>query len=283
MLKNLIVLFCSVSWICLAGCNIRTPEIRGVVLDEETKQPVEGAWVHATVWVSVKTVQGDVGRVISLEQPHTRTSKNGTFLIPRREIDKFPLPAGFGTRVDKFNIVVSTLDRSGKAEIDQNHLRKKTIDLTIFMEDIEKAWEKELQHVVPDKVEQEREMREFSSLQALYNYCLTGRFSVEVPPVEGGCDEWELNYAIAKHEGYLQRYKILAEQSKIKGYFAAIEQLSELFGRKGDYKKAIEVLKLKIYLMEKRGLLKFEDWVVEKKNLESEIRRLQEKLKGVEK
>jgi len=272
MLKNLIiVLFCSVSSICLTGCNIRTPEIRGLVLDEETKQPIEGAWVHATIGVKTKTVGGDVGRIISLDSPHTRTGKEGRFAIPKRKLKKPSFPAGFGTLVEDVIIVASTADeKNGFVKLEGEELKKflgkEAVDLAVYVAPLRRT-----------------EEEYFSHLQSLYSYCLTGRFGFEVPPVEGGCDEWELNYAITKHERYLERYKISAEQGKIKGYFAAIEQLSELLERKGDYKKAIEVLKLKVYLMEKRGLLKFEEWVVDKKNLEMEIRRLQKKLEEVKK
>jgi hypothetical protein len=111
----------------------------------------------------------------------------------------------------------------------------------------------------------------------LYSYCLTGRSSVEVPPVEGGCDEWELNYAIAKHERYLEKYKKLAEEGEAKGYGVALENLAYLFEMKGDFKKAIDTLTRKIVLIEKRGLLKFETWRNEKANIERKIKELKKK------
>ena len=48
MFRHFMIVVLGILLIGLMGCEIKTPEIRGVVLDEETKQPVEGAWVTAT-------------------------------------------------------------------------------------------------------------------------------------------------------------------------------------------------------------------------------------------
>ena len=45
MTKNLILAALGILLTGLIGCEIKTPEIQGVVLDAETNQPVEGAWV----------------------------------------------------------------------------------------------------------------------------------------------------------------------------------------------------------------------------------------------
>ncbi|MDI6753651.1 MAG: tetratricopeptide repeat protein [Thermodesulfobacteriota bacterium] len=232
--------------------------------------------MHATIWVNTKTVSGDVGQVVSIESPHTRTGKDGNFLILSKELKKPPFPFGFGTRVDKFNIVVATVDKSGKKEIDINDLQKKKIVVTIYLEDIEKAWQKELQHVPPERFQQEKELREFSGLQAFYNYCFTGRFSAEVTTVKDGCDNWELDYIIKKHERYLENYKKNIEE---KGYSLIFEQLASLYERKGEFKKAAETLKKSIALMESKGLTKFTVWQRNKAQIEIKIEELLKKQK----
>jgi len=211
------------------GCTIRTPEIHGIVLDEQTKQPVEGAWISSTIGIKTKTVAGDVGQVISLDPPHTRTNKEGRFVIPRKKLKKPPFPLGFGTEVDDIGIGARTVDDKGggieyKGEKLKDFLKKAASELTIFIKPIERS-----------------ETEYFSHLQSLYTYCLTGRFGIEVPPVEGGCDEWELDYAIAKHERYLKNHAVTHE---IRSHFSIVlEQLGYLYQRRGDYEKAIENLK----------------------------------------
>jgi hypothetical protein len=236
-----IILVIGISAAFLYGCEIQSPEIRGVVIDANTKQPIEGAWVHATVWIQTKTVSGDAGRVVSLDPPHTRTGKDGKFLIPRRELKSAPFPLAFGTRVDKFAISAVTLDKSGQKEIQTAELKLNKIDVSIYLEDLETVWKKELSNVPSERFNEEREQREFAGLQALYNYCLTGRFSVEVPSVEGGCDAWELKYVISKHEVYIQGYE--SREDKRSHLSIALEQLGLLFEKQGHYIHAIASLK----------------------------------------
>jgi hypothetical protein len=260
--------------ISLTGCDLKTPEIRGVVLDAETKQPVE-AWVHATIWVNIKTLAGSTGKVISLDPPHTRSGKSGKFSIPQKEIAKPPFPMGFGTKVEKFTIGAATIDKGGQIEVNVKDLEKGKIEVTLYLEDLEKAWQKELKHISPEKFSQEKEMREFSSLQSFYNYCFTGRFSVETPTAEGGCDDWELNYVIAKHERYLNKYK-----DDVKGgYYKALDQLADLYKRNKNYQKAIETLRQRIDYIERQGLLRYEPWQKNKATVEWKINELQKEWK----
>src|SRR4030042_2148218 len=63
MFRNLTIVVLGFLLFGLMGCEPKTPEIRGVVLDEETKQPVE-AWVHGTLQLKTKTIQGDVQTVL---------------------------------------------------------------------------------------------------------------------------------------------------------------------------------------------------------------------------
>lgn len=265
MFKHSMIFVLGMTLVGLIGCSIRTPEIQGLVLDEETKQPVEGAWVRATLDVKSKTIQGDVTSYLSVDSPHTRTDKDGKFLIPSRAFKKPPFPVGFGTEAINFGIGAATVDDRGgrinlKGEKLEEFLGKKKVELTIYSGPVERT-----------------EAEYFSHLQSLYKYCLRGRSSVEVPVVEGGCDEWELKYAIAKHERYLERFWEILED---RGYTTALDQLSYLYEKSGDFEKAIITLRKSITLMQRKGLLKFETWQRNKKEIERQINELQTKRQG---
>ncbi|OGP93390.1 MAG: hypothetical protein A2157_18000 [Deltaproteobacteria bacterium RBG_16_47_11] len=261
MLKQLTVVVLGIITIGLAGCNIKTPEIHGVVLDSETKQPVEGAWVRATLEIKSKTVQGDVTSYLSVDSPHTRTDKHGKFLIPSRTFKKPPFPVGFGTEAINFGIGAATVDDRGgrinlKGEKLEEFLGKKKLELTIYSGPVERT-----------------EAEYSSHLQSLYKYCLTGRSSVEVPSVEGGCDEWELAYAIAKHEGFLKRLEEPKTMDQRIHYAGTMKQLAYLYKIKGDFKKALETFNKVKSFEEKRGV---DLWLRE---FEHEINDLQQKIR----
>lgn len=266
MTKILFLIFAFILITGLSACEIKTPEIHGIVIDAETKKPIEGAWISATIGVKTKTISGDVGQMVSLDPPHTRTSKEGTFVIPAKKIKKPLFPISFGSEIDSFGIGASTIDdkiggMSLSGEQLKDFLKKDKLRIEIKIKYVERS-----------------EGEYFSHLQSLYNYCFTGRFGIEIPAVEDGCDEWELEYAITKHKRYLEKYKESAVKGEIKGFFAAIDQLSELYEKKSDFKEAIDVLKNKIALIEKRGLLKFEDWQKIKTRIERRIYELQKKI-----
>src|SRR4030067_1686863 len=110
MFRHFMIVVLGILLIGLMGCEIKTPEIRGVVLDEETKQPVEGAWVTATLGIKTKTVGGDVHSYLSVETPHTRSDKNGRFIIPSKGFKKPSFPGGFGTDIETFGGGASTVN-----------------------------------------------------------------------------------------------------------------------------------------------------------------------------
>lgn len=83
MFRNIMIFIVGILMISLTGCNLKTPEIRGVVLDAETKQPVEGAWVTAKLEVYSKTVGGEVHHSLLLGK--SWTDKKGKFLLPSKE------------------------------------------------------------------------------------------------------------------------------------------------------------------------------------------------------
>ena len=70
----------------------------------------------------------------------------------------------------------------------------------------------------------------------------------------------------------------MAEEGKTKGYGVTLENLAYLYDMKGDFKKAIDTLGRKMTLIEKRGLLKFENWRNEKANIEWKMNELKKKL-----
>jgi hypothetical protein len=259
----------------LIGCSIRTPEIQGIVLDEKTKQPVEGAWVRATLDLKSKTIQGDVTSYLSVDSPHTRTDKHGKFLIPSKSFKKPPFPIGFGTKAINFGIGAATIDDRGgrinlKGEELEKFLGKKKVELTIYSGPVERT-----------------EAEYSSHLQSLYKYCLTGRSSVEVRPTEGGCDEWELNYAIAKHERYLEGHKDpeiivnppygVSKFDKIIQYSGAIQQLAGLYEKKGNLGRAVHLLREAEAFDKKHGLSSH------LRKYETQINELQKKLQKSEK
>jgi hypothetical protein len=215
-------------------------------LDAETKQPVEGAWVKATLQIKTKTIQGNVYNYPSVDPPHTRTDKDGKFIIPAKKFRKPAFPVGFGTVVESFGVGAKTADwRGGGVEIKDQLGKGNKIEVVILIRSAEKVAEEKIMAFLKDGVTKERadqiiKQEYFSSLQALYNYCLTGRFGVEVPPVEGGCDEWELDYAIAKHESFLKRLGKPRTMDQRIHYTGTMKQLAYLYKQKGDYKKALE-------------------------------------------
>jgi hypothetical protein len=218
--------------ILISGCSIRTPEIHGVVLDAETKQPVGGAWVTATLGIKTKTIGGDSHTYLSVDPPHTRSDKDGKFVIHAKGLKKMSFPVGFGTDVETFGAGADTADDRG-GSIDLKHfLGKEKAEIIIYV-----------------KPEEMTESEYFSHLQALYNYCLTGRFAFEVPAVEGGCDNWEMDYAIKKHERYLERLGAPAPKSDQGGHYAGtLYQLGYLLKKRGYYSEAlITFKKLKEY------------------------------------
>ncbi len=255
MVKILFLLCGLILMIGLSACEVKTPEIHGLVLDAETKQPVEGAWISGTIGVKSKTVAGDVGGIISLDPPHTRTNKEGKFIIPAKKIRKPPFPVSFGSEIDSVGIGVRTIDDKEGGVLLEGKELKEFLRKDIFKVEIR------------IKYKERTEAEYFSHLQSLHNYCFTGRFGIEMPPVEGGCDEWELNYAIFKHEKYLQKFP-LTEITRSHNSII-LEQLGRLYEKKGDLRKAIT------YLQKAKEIRYFRP-----QDLEHEIEKIRKKLEG---
>ncbi|MFH2043617.1 MAG: hypothetical protein ABIK92_00540 [Pseudomonadota bacterium] len=280
MKKPLITLFILITFLLFSGCAIRTPQINGLVLDEETKQPVPEAWVTSLIGIRTTTIAGKVNSTLTVNQPHTRTDKEGKFMIPSKKIDKPPFPIGFGTDINYYGVSARTSDyRGGGLNLKDKIGSESDVEVTIYIGSVYKDDEKRIAAYIKDGIKKERaieiiESERFASLQGLYRYCASGRFAVEVPAVEGGCDDWELDYAIKKYERYLEKTK----DDINSGYYNALNQLAELYKRNNEYKKAIDTLKIRINFIEKHGFLQFEVWQRNKAQIEYKINELQNML-----
>lgn len=257
MFRHLVIILLGFLLIGLTGCAVFVPEIRGIVLDEETRQPVEDAWIAGTISLKTMTIGGDVGHTISLEPPHMRTDKYGRFVIPATTVRA---RSDFGSKAGDLVFSARTIDKRGSIEVGKEELKKDAIEITILVADEDTM----LRSEYPRRTHDELEEIYSYSLGGIYNYCSRGRFGIERPAVKEGCDEWELNYAITKHERYLEKYKELLtidspplrdpKRDLIRHYNAVMKQLGELYWKKGDYKMALEVyVKVKDY-MQKHGL-----------------------------
>jgi hypothetical protein len=273
MEKNVCITICIalITLSLISGCSIETPEIHGVVLDAETKQPVEGAWVSSNIELTTKTGGGDTHSAISIDEPHTRTDKQGRFVVPLKKIKKPLPPFGFGTDVLAFGVGATTVDdRSGgvkyfggyykrdfgKGDGDlEEILRMRKLELIIYVKSIEKT-----------------ESDYFFYIQSLYNYCISGRFSVDVPIVKEGCDDWELDFTITKHEMYLERTSFDGEHAG-----GTLKQLGYLYKKKGDYVKATEAFKTTLDYDKKRNIR------FRKGEVEAQIRELEQLIREKEK
>ncbi len=82
MFRKLIIFIAGILMIGLTGCDLKTPEIRGVVLDAETKQPLKGAWLTPTLEAYSKTIAGQVHQ--SLFIGRVRQIQRESFFYSRR-------------------------------------------------------------------------------------------------------------------------------------------------------------------------------------------------------
>lgn len=252
MKKPLITLFILSTILLLTGCDIRTPQINGIVLDEETKQPVPDAWVRAMIELNTTTIAGDVHSPIAIDQPHTRTDKDGKFVIPSRKIKGSAFPFEFGSEVISLAIGASTAEDM-ESRVNYYGSKKKKIygegdgklDEIISKDTVEIKMYAKNHHRTESKL--------FRNLQSLHRYCIIGRSSVEIPGVKGGCDEWELDYAIKKHEMYFEKFRE-PENDQISHYSIAMEQLASLYKLNTNYFKSLQIFYKVKEFHEKNGM-----------------------------
>jgi len=201
---------------------VRTPVIHGTVLDAETKQPVENAWVTGTLSLKVATIQGDIHVHPAFAPAHLRTNKEGKFIIPRKSFRQPIPPLGFGMNVEGCRVTVETInDKQGEISLKPSFWK----------------WWTEVTIYVKPTLMTEGEYDSY--LQSLFRYCTTGRSGVEVPVAKEGCDAWELDYAIAKHEYFLKNLGQLDSSDKRILYSGTLHNLAYLYKEKGDYRKAL--------------------------------------------
>jgi len=249
--------------------TIETPEIRGVVHDAETKEPVEGAWVHFTIEVHTKTIAGGTTAYLRVEPPHTRTNKKGEFLIPAKKFKTSSFPHSFGTEVGRIGLIADTIDdRQGGIGVNmRDYFVKNQKDFGLGGVGVMKWWIRDRMNVtlLVKAREDLDDYEEYSAyLQGLYHYCEGGRVFVERPPVEGGCDKWELNFVIVKHARFLEKHKDptlienppygVSKFDKIIKYSNVIRQLAYLYKQSGDFKKSLDSFKKAKIFDEKNGL-----------------------------
>ncbi len=257
MQSKLIYLILLIAALLVVGCDIRTPEIRGTVLDAATKQPVADAWIQFTVEVSTRTSAGGTGNCYRIEPPHTRSDKEGKFLVPAHEIEISPFYYLYLTKVEGFGLIADTIDdRIGGFGVDiRNYSTQRRRKFSTNGFDIKRLWWRKNKVDLTILLKPREDMNDYKGyyeyLQGLYAYCLNGRTFVEVPPVTGGCDEWELNYAIAKHENFLKRLGLPKVADQESYYVGTMKDLGYLYKRKRDYIKALEAFKKTKEFLEK--------------------------------
>jgi len=279
MIKKSIALVLGLSLMGLAGCEIQTPEIHGVVLDAETKQPVEGAWVHFTIEVHTKTIAGGTTAYLRVEPPHTRTNERGEFIIPAKQFETPSFPHGFGTEVGRFGLIADTIDdRQGGIGVNmRDYFIKNQKDFGMGGSDLMNWWGKDKVKVTlwikPREALEDYE--EYSAyLQGLYRYCSEGRVFVERPPVQGGCDEWERNYVITKNENFLSIFKEPKTKNESYYYSIIMHRLGYLYKWKGDYQKALEIfIKARDFDKKRKMDLWLEEYEIQIKELQELIRK----------
>ena len=85
-----------VALLFITSTSLKTPEIKGVILDAETGQPIADARLYAKWERMMRGFGGEYSGGIEKER-HLKTKADGMFLIPARTMINFiPLPIGKG-------------------------------------------------------------------------------------------------------------------------------------------------------------------------------------------
>jgi len=260
-------------------CTVRTPEIDGVVIDKETKMPVQNAWIMAVVETDIRTFGGDVSIHRLITSPHTQTDGEGKFTIPSHFYYSAPPPLGWGMRKTRLRIDVFA-PRAKRGAIDiytykqvgqpvpqdkeatvnpEPSLNKRSLLVTIPVSNLAMSFE--------DTKEE---------LGWLAGYCSDGRYRFAWPIMQGGCSSLELDYLIQAYR------KFISELVKMKSTNSDVmvmlwggqTRLAYLYKIKGDYKSALEIFIELHNSFKKRGL------TMGLHEQETEIKELQKKLQG---
>lgn len=214
-----------IAFLYLGVYTVLTPFIRGVVVDETTKQPVENAWVMATASIGTRTIAGDVGGARAISRRHLRTGKDGVFYIFPKLYLSFPTPYTFGTMKKRLNLTVRVMDGK-RAEVNlTNDWWKRVIFIAVSVKQDERNFE---------------ELR--SELTNLFTYCTDGLFFPVYRYGSQTCDAWELDYTIVMHENLIKKLGEPRNTKQDAFYAGVMGGLANLYERRGDYKKALEAL-----------------------------------------
>ncbi len=215
-----------IAFLYLGAYTVLTPFIRGVVVDDTTKQPVENAWVMATASIGTRTVAGDVGGIYAISRRHLRTGKDGVFYIFPKLYLSFPTPYTFGTMKKRLNLTVRVMDGK-RAEVNlTNEWWKRIIFITL-----------------PVRHEEREEKQVYYELSTLYGYCTIGGYSFIQGYRSEKCDNWELDYAVASHEIFLKKVSALLSTRQEVYYVSTLYHLAVLYKQKGEFVKALELAK----------------------------------------
>lgn len=224
--KVILSIIGGIVFIYLGVYTVLTPFIRGVVVDDTTKQPVENAWVMATASIGSRTVAGDVGGTYAISRRHLRTGKDGVFYIFPKLYLSFPTPYTFGNMKKSLNLTVRVMDGK-RAEVNlTNDWWKRVIFITL-----------------PVRYEEREEKQLYYELSALYGYCTTGGYSFIQGYRLEKCDNWELDYAVAAHEIFLKKVSALLSTREEVYYVSTLYHLAVLYKQKGEFVKALELAK----------------------------------------
>jgi len=210
-----------IAFLYLGVYTVLTPFIRGVVVDDTTKQPVENAWVMATASIASRTVAGDVGGTYAISRRHLRTGKDGVFYIFPKLYLSFPTPYTFGTMKKNLNLTVRVMDGKRAEPNLTNDWWKRFILIT-----------------VPVLKAGRTEEQLHYDLSYLSGYCVNGmriQGNVEV------CDMWELEYTIAEHERYIKALEKDASKKTEASLWWNRKNLAYLYIRKNEYRKALDI------------------------------------------
>lgn len=223
--KVILSIIGGIVFIYLGVYTVLTPFIRGVVVDDTTKQPVENAWVMATASIGTRTIAGDVGGARAISRRHLRTGKDGVFYIFPKLYLSFPTPYTFGNMKKSLNLTVRVMDGK-RAEVNlTNDWWKRVIFMTVSVKQDERKFE---------------ELR--SELANLFTYCTDGLFFPVYRYGSQICDAWELDYAISEHKRLLKKLSQSKDVYQKITYSGLLRALSRLYKQKGDYGKALEYL-----------------------------------------
>jgi len=223
--------------------SVITPYIRGVVIDKETKKPLENAWIMAVAGTTTLTVAGDVSSYHLITRPHTRTDKNGRFSILPRIFFSFPPPLTFG--MSTFELRIDIYAPGGKRGAVEVIEAKRAIPSPVSQDEEATitAWPIVNRVLVgvcaPVKNVSMTQSQMTEELGWLSTYCNTGRYYFARPFVERGCDSFEADYVISELLKVVESIGTLQDIDQRTYYAGALASLGRLYKKKGDYQKAI--------------------------------------------